>query len=145
MGRLPCPDPVRKRRPGGTTQFCGPAVTVKCFEDNSRIKELLEQPASSVVVVPGNDDAAALIMLAMQAAGSSESGKLKDKVMDVANAPGEKIYPGELAKALKIIKDGGDVDYVGASAVELIGPGESAGNYREVEIKDGAIAAVKYR
>ena len=90
-------------------------------------------------------DAAALIMLAMQAAGSSDSAKLKDKVFDVANAPGEKIFPGELAKALKILKDGGDVDYVGASAVELIGPGESAGNYREIEIKDGGLATVKFR
>ena len=90
-------------------------------------------------------DAAALIMLAMQAAGSSDSAKLKDKVMDVANAPGEKIFPGELAKALKIIADGGDVDYVGASAVELIGAGESAGNYRQIEIKDGNVTAVKYR
>ena len=32
-------------------------------------------------------DAAALIMLAMQAAGSGDSGKLKDHVMAVANAP----------------------------------------------------------
>ena len=90
-------------------------------------------------------DAAALILLAMQAAGSTDSAKLKDKVMDVANAPGEKIFPGELAKALKILKDGGDIDYVGASAVELVGPGESAGNYREIEIKDGAISVVKFR
>ena len=90
-------------------------------------------------------DAAALILLAMQAAGSTESAKLKDKVMEVANAPGEKIYPGELAKGLKILKDGGDIDYVGASAVELVGPGESAGNYREIEIKDGGISVVKYR
>ena len=90
-------------------------------------------------------DAAALILLAMQAAGSTDSAALKEKVFDVANAPGEKIYPGELAKALKIIADGGDVDYVGASAVELIGPGESAGNYRQIEIKDQAISVVGYR
>ena len=90
-------------------------------------------------------DAAALILLAMQAAKSTESGKLKDKVMTVANAPGEKIYPGELGKALKILAEGGDVDYVGASAVELVGPGESAGNYREVAIKGGKITTVKYR
>ena len=90
-------------------------------------------------------DAAALLMLAMQAAGSSKSAKLKDKVMMVANAPGEKIYPGELAKALKILAKGGDVDYVGASAVELIGPGESAGNYREVLVKGGKITTVRYR
>ncbi len=90
-------------------------------------------------------DAAALIMLAMQAAGSSDSSALKDKVLEVANAPGEKIYPGELGKALDILAGGGDIDYVGASAVELIGPGESAGNYREVEFIDGKISVVGYR
>ncbi len=90
-------------------------------------------------------DAAALIMLAMEAAGSVESADFKSKVMDVANAPGEKIFPGELAKALDLIKAGTDIDYVGASAVELIGPGESAGNYRQIEVQDGKIVAVKFR
>ena len=90
-------------------------------------------------------DAAALIMLAMQAAGSAESADFKDKVMDVANAPGEQIFPGELAKALKILEEGGEIDYVGATAVELIGPGESAGNYREIVVKDGEITTVTFR
>ena len=90
-------------------------------------------------------DAAALMLLAMQAAGSASSEKLKDKVMQVANAPGEKIFPGELGKALKIIAEGGDIDYVGASAVELIGSGESAGNYREIKIEGGKVVTVNYR
>ncbi len=90
-------------------------------------------------------DAAALIMLAMQAAKSSTSADLKDKVMDVANEPGEKIYPGELAKGLDLIAAGTDIDYVGATAVELIGPGEAAGSYREYEFKDGKITTVGYR
>ncbi len=90
-------------------------------------------------------DAAALILLAMQAAGSSSSQDLKEMVMDVANAPGEMIYPGDLATGLKILADGGDIDYVGASAVELIGGGESAGNYREIEIQDGAVQTVRFR
>lgn len=94
---------------------------------------------------PESYDAAALILLAMQAAGSTDPKVYKDKVMDVANAPGEKILPGELAKGLQILKDGGDVDFVGASAVELIGPGESAGNYREIEMKDGKMITVGYR
>ncbi|MDJ0686647.1 MAG: ABC transporter substrate-binding protein [Alphaproteobacteria bacterium] len=94
---------------------------------------------------PESYDSAALIMLAMQAAGSAESADLKDKVMEVANAPGEKIFPGELAKALDIIAAGGDVDYVGASAVELIGPGESAGNYRQVTYEGGQEVVVGYR
>ena len=90
-------------------------------------------------------DAAALIMLAMQAAGSSQSKMLKDKVMSVANAPGTKIYPGELAKGLKILKDGGEIDYVGASAVELIGAGESAGNYREILVSGGKNTTARFR
>ena len=94
---------------------------------------------------PESYDAAALIMLAMQAAGSSSSADYKSKIMDVANAPGVKIFPGELAKGLKILADGGEVDYVGGSAVELIGPGESAGAYRQIEIKDGKITTVSYR
>ena len=94
---------------------------------------------------PESYDAAALIMLAMQAAGSSASADLSAKVMDVANAPGEQIFPGELAKALELIKAGTDIDYVGASAVELIGPGESAGNYRQIEFIDGKYDTVNFR
>ena len=90
-------------------------------------------------------DAAALILLAMQAAGSTDSGVFKDHVMAVANAPGEKIYPGELAKALGLLADGGDVDYVGASAVELVGAGESAGNYRQMAVEDGQLVTVRFR
>ncbi|MCH9673538.1 MAG: ABC transporter substrate-binding protein [Gammaproteobacteria bacterium] len=90
-------------------------------------------------------DAAALILLAMQAAKSTESAKIKDTLMSVANAPGEKIFPGELAKGLKILSDGGEIDYVGASAVELVGAGESAGNYREIVIENQAVKAVRYR
>lgn len=94
---------------------------------------------------PESYDAAALIMLAMQAANSSKSADLAGKVLDVANAPGEQIFPGELAKGLELIAAGTDIDYVGASAVELIGAGESAGNYREYEFKDGKITTVGYR
>ena len=94
---------------------------------------------------PESYDAAALIMLAMQAANSKDSNDYKAKLMEVANAPGEQIFPGELAKALQIIKDGGDVDYVGATAVELIGSGESAGNYRQIVVDGGKITTAKFR
>ncbi|MBR9841915.1 MAG: ABC transporter substrate-binding protein [Rhodobacteraceae bacterium] len=90
-------------------------------------------------------DAAALIMLAMQAAGSSDASAYAGKIMDVANAPGEKIMAGELGKALELIAAGTDIDYVGATAVELIGPGEAAGGYREIVIEGGKITTAKYR
>ena len=94
---------------------------------------------------PESYDAAALIMLAMQAAKSADSADFKNHVMDVANAPGTEIFPGELAKGLELIAAGEDIDYVGASAVELIGPGESAGNYQEIEFADGAYSTIGYR
>lgn len=90
-------------------------------------------------------DAAALMLLAMQAAKSSDPKVYKDKVMDVANAPGEKIYPGELAKALELIAAGTDVDYVGATSVEFVEPGENAGVYREVDFKGGKLNVVGFR
>lgn len=40
---------------------------------------------------------------------------------------------------------GGEIDYVGASSVELIGSGESAGSYREVEVKDMQFETIRYR
>jgi branched-chain amino acid transport system substrate-binding protein len=94
---------------------------------------------------PESYDAAALIMLAMEAAKSSKSADFKDKVLDVANAPGEKIMPGELAKALDILKAGGDIDYVGATDVELVNGRESSGHYREIEIQDQKNVTVKFR
>jgi regulator of ribonuclease activity A len=36
---------------GGAPKFSGPAMTVKCFEDNSRIKELSLRPGNGQVLV----------------------------------------------------------------------------------------------
>ncbi len=94
---------------------------------------------------PESYDAAALILMAMAAANSTNSKDWTTKVMDLANAPGEPILPGELGKALELIAAGTDIDYVGATAVELVGAGESAGNYREYSITDGAITTVGFR
>jgi branched-chain amino acid transport system substrate-binding protein len=94
---------------------------------------------------PESYDAAALIMLAMQSAGSADPQTYKHHVMRVANAPGEPILPGDLARGLQILAADGEIDYVGGSAVELIGTGENAGNFREVEITGGNITTVRYR
>ena len=108
------------------------------------LAELLE--SSSQPFVSESYDAAALILLAMQAAGSTASSALKEHVLSVANAPGEKIYPGELAKALGILAGGGEVDYVGASAVELVEPGDRIGvTYKQIVVEDGAIKPVRFR
>lgn len=90
-------------------------------------------------------DAAALIALAIQAGGSADRASIAGNVLNVANAPGEVIMPGELAKALQILADGGEVNYEGASGVELIGPGEAAGSYQEYEIIGGEFIVQRIR
>ena len=94
---------------------------------------------------PESYDAAALIILAMEKSKSTKSNVFKKSIMDVANAPGEKIFPGELGKALKLIKSGKDIDYVGATALELVGSGESSGSFAEILIDNQKTNRVGYR
>ncbi|AJE47288.1 ABC transporter substrate-binding protein [Celeribacter indicus] len=90
-------------------------------------------------------DAGALIALAMAKGGEATREAVAANVMDVANAPGEPILPGEFEKALDILAEGGDIDYIGATNVELIGAGEAAGSYRYYTITDGAYETVDIR
>ncbi|MEL6817162.1 MAG: ABC transporter substrate-binding protein [Pseudomonadota bacterium] len=83
-------------------------------------------------------DAAALMILAMQKAGDADRANIAGNIMDIANAPGEPIGPGELGKALEMIAAGEEIDYVGATNVEFTDVGEAAGTYRELMIMDGA-------
>ncbi|MEM8570837.1 MAG: ABC transporter substrate-binding protein [Pseudomonadota bacterium] len=95
--------------------------------------------------VPESYDAAALISLAMTAAGGPDRTGIRDNLLSVANAPGTEIYPGELAKGLELVAAGEDIDYVGASGVELIGPGEAAGSYRVYEVIDNGPSTIGFR
>ena len=87
-------------------------------------------------------DAAALIILAAQAAGSTDRAAIRSKILEVANAPGEKIGPTELAKGLKLLADGKAIDYQGATDVELTNAGDASGSYKEYEVKDGKFTTV---
>ncbi len=109
------------------------------FQDLAKAKGI----EGSGPFIPEAYDAGAIIALSMQAAGSADRAALKAKVMDVVNAPGEKILPGELAKGLKILAEGGDIDYVGATNVEFNDVGETAGSYKEQVIKGGKYELVK--
>ena len=80
-------------------------------------------------------DAAALIILAIQAGGSADRSSIAKNVMDVANGPGTKIYPGELKKGLDLLAQGKKVDYEGATGVIFTNVGEAEGSFLEKEIK----------
>ena len=90
-------------------------------------------------------DAAALIVLAMQAGGKADRATVQKNVMSVANAPGTKIYPGELKKALDLLAKGKAVNYEGATDVELTDVGEANGSFLEFEVKGGKFVDVKQR
>ena len=90
-------------------------------------------------------DAAALIVLAMQAGGSNDRGLIAKNVMAVANAPGKKIYPGELKKGLDLLAKGKTVDYEGATGVNFTDVGEAFGSFLEKEVKGGKFKTKKQR
>ena len=90
-------------------------------------------------------DAGALIALAMQAAGSSDRAAIQSKLMDVANAPGETIMPGDLKNALTILANGGQVNYEGATGVEFNSLGEVLGSYKELELINGKYETINVR
>ena len=90
-------------------------------------------------------DAAALIVLAMQAGGSADRTAIVSNIKKVANAPGDVILPGELAKGLEILAAGGDIDYQGATDVELSTFGDAAGSFKEVEVQGGKFEMIQIR
>ena len=70
-------------------------------------------PAASFA--PQAYDAAFLIGLAIQKSGKDSRDGLSAALREVATAPGETIYPGEWEKAKKLIAEGKDINYEGAS------------------------------
>jgi len=60
-------------------------------------------------------DATFLMALAIEKAGSADRSKIGAALREVANGPGEVVRPGEWAKAKKLIADGQDINYEGAS------------------------------
>ena len=90
-------------------------------------------------------DAAALIVLAIQAGGSADSISISKNIMDVANEPGTKIYPGEIKKGLNLLSKGKKINYEGATGVSFNELGEAKGSFLEQEIKNRKFRAKKQR
>ena len=60
---------------GARERFCGAAVTVKCFEDNSLVKELVQTPGDSrVIVVDGGGSQRRALLGDQLAAAASGNG-----------------------------------------------------------------------
>ena len=73
-------------------------------------------------------DATMLALLAVEKAGSADRAKIAAALREVASAPGEKVGPGDWAKAKALIKEGKDIDYDGAGgAYDFDGNGDVTG------------------
>ena len=90
-------------------------------------------------------DATYILALAAEKAGTTTSGtKIRNAMRSVSNPPGTKIYPGDWAKAVKLIKAGKPINWVGAAGNENFDKhGDVTGTYAEWAIKNGKIETVK--
>ena len=82
-------------------------------------------------------DAAAIVILALQEKKIKSNDNLSKNITSVSNSPGTKIYPGEIAKGLKLIKKGKRINYEGATNVEFDINGDALGTFLEKEIIKG--------
>ncbi len=93
----------------------------------------------------GHYDAAAVIALAAAKAGNTtDSAAIRDALRDVANPPGEVVGPGRegMAKALRLIADGKDINYEGAAGIiDFDENGDVVGPIEIWQVKDGEIQA----
>ena len=87
-------------------------------------------------------DAAVILALAIAEAGSEDGDDIKAAMRSVANAPGEKVGPGDLARALELIGQGQDIDYVGAAGDQDFDANGDVQNTIEVwNINNGTITS----
>lgn len=88
-------------------------------------------------------DAAFLLALAIEKAGSADREGINEALREVANEPGEVILPGEWEKAKKLIADGQDINYEGATgSLEFDENGDVPGVIEELVIEGDSINPV---
>ena len=89
-------------------------------------------------------DAGMIMMLAIAKANSTEGAAIHAAIREVANAPGEVVGPGEYDKALRLLAEGKDINYEGASGpVDFDERGDVKGVFELWEYRDGKIASLR--
>lgn len=97
--RVPLPG---LRHFGGNTRFCGPVSTLRCFEDNSRVREAVAEPGHGrVLVIDGGGSLACALfgdLLGAKALGNGWAGVIIDGCIRDSVVLGE-LPLGVLARA----------------------------------------------
>ena len=85
-------------------------------------------------------DGAAVIALAIEKAGSDDPVAVRDALRPVANPPGEIVGPGDIARALELVREGKDINYVGAAGdIDFDENGDVVSGMRVWKIEDNKI------
>lgn len=114
----------------------GPAIAAFRQLYNAEYKR---QPS---VYDPNTWDATALMVLAAEAAKATTGPAIKDKIREVASAPGQEVT--DICQALELVRQGQDVNYQGASGtLELDPQGDVVGSYDVWTIQNNGDLAVK--
>ncbi|MBD1863320.1 MULTISPECIES: ABC transporter substrate-binding protein [Trichocoleus] len=114
----------------------GPAIVAFRQLYNAEYKR---QPS---VYDPNTWDATALMVLAAESAKAATGSALKDKIREVASAPGQEVT--DICQALELVRQGKDVNYQGASGtLELDAQGDVVGSYDIWTIQENGELAVK--
>jgi len=90
-------------------------------------------------------DAVVLIALAIAKGGAATPEAVHQNLRKVANPPGVKVDPRHLAEALKLLKEGKDIDYEGVSgSCDFNKYGDVPGSFEVWKFTQGNIKTVKY-
>jgi branched-chain amino acid transport system substrate-binding protein len=87
-------------------------------------------------------DAFVILAFAIEKAGVNEGPAIRDAMREVANAPGVKVGPGDIAKALELIRSGQDIDYEGVAGSQTFDANGDVSNSIEIwNIENGQITS----
>jgi neutral amino acid transport system substrate-binding protein len=118
-----------------------PGSNGSALQEFSKVWEAkLKRPVEAYA--PHSWDAAALLVLGAQASKLNTGAGIQSKIREVANAPGQEV--SDICEALKLLKEGKDINYQGASgSVDLDEKGDVIGSYDIWTVKeDGGIGAI---
>ncbi|MCY4474566.1 MAG: ABC transporter substrate-binding protein [Chloroflexi bacterium] len=85
-------------------------------------------------------DGAIVIALAIEKAGSDDPVAVRDALRPVSNPPGEIVGPGDIARALDLVREGKEINYVGAAGdIDFDENGDVVSGMRVWKIEDNQI------
>ncbi|MBS3735916.1 MAG: ABC transporter substrate-binding protein [Candidatus Bipolaricaulota bacterium] len=107
-------------------------------------EELFGFPPQRPAFLQNAYDAVILAALAMERAGEATGPAVKENLRAVAGPPGEEIDTSELERGFELIKEGKEIDYVGAAGqMDFDENGDVVSPFGILQVKDGEWKQIK--